>query len=140
SFIQKRLLGLWNYGFNLAWELDFWGRFRRTIDYNADSLDASVENYDAALVTLLGDVATNYAQYRTYEQRIAYARDNVSVQRQTLKIVQARFNAGTTTALDLDVDGGVVAQVEGVVAAVRRVKVDNFRMSGVFLRMVMPWF
>ena len=115
SFIQKRFFGLWNYGFNLAWELDFWGRFRRTIEYNTDSLDASVENYDAALVTLLGDVATNYAQYRTYEQRIAYARDNVSVQRQTLKIVQARFNAGTTTSLDLDQAQSTLAQTEALI-------------------------
>jgi len=114
-FIQKRFFGLWNYGFNLAWELDFWGRFRRTIEYNTDSLDASVENYDAALVTLLGDVATNYAQYRTYEQRIAYARDNVSVQRQTLKIVQARFNAGTTTSLDLDQAQSTLAQTEALI-------------------------
>ena len=44
------------------------------------SLDASVENYDAALVTLLADVATNYVQYRVAQQRIKIARDNVRTQ------------------------------------------------------------
>src|SRR6267142_2959257 len=84
SFIQHPFFGQWNYAFNLAWELDFWGQFRRAIEGNIDSLDASAENYDSVLVTLLGDVATNYTQLRTTEQRIKYAQDNVDLQRQTL--------------------------------------------------------
>ena len=63
-----------NVNLNLAWELDFWGRFRRAIEADSATLDASVELYDAALLTLLGDVATNYVQMRTTEQRIRYAR------------------------------------------------------------------
>src|SRR5262245_44876435 len=51
-----RFFDQWNLGFTLAWELDFWGRFRRTIEAAADNLDASVENYDDVLVTLIGDV------------------------------------------------------------------------------------
>ena len=66
--------GQWDYGFNLSWELDFWGRFRRAIESNAANLDASVEDYDDTLVTLLGDVATNYVQMRTLEGRIAVRR------------------------------------------------------------------
>jgi len=91
----------WTYGFNLAWELDFWGRFRRAIESADDSLDASVEDYDAVLVTLLGDVATYYLQLRTLEQRIAYARANVGLLRETLRIAEARFKAGTTGELDV---------------------------------------
>src|SRR5262249_44982020 len=52
----ERFYGQWDYGFSLAWELDFWGKFRRAIESSTASLDASVENYDAVLVTLLGDV------------------------------------------------------------------------------------
>src|SRR6185369_12780525 len=55
----------WNFGFNLAWELDFWGRFRRAIESADDTLDASVFNYDDVLVTLLGDVASDYVTVRT---------------------------------------------------------------------------
>jgi len=53
------------------------------------------------LVTLLGDVATYYAQVRTFEQRIAYTRANVELLSQTLKIAEARFKAGTTGELDV---------------------------------------
>lgn len=97
----KRFYDRWDYGFNLNWELDFWGRFRRAVEADAAELDASVENYDDVLVTLLSDVATNYVQYRTTEQRIKFAKENVELQRETLVIVRARVNAGTVDELDL---------------------------------------
>lgn len=91
----------WDYGFNLNWELDFWGRFRRAIESNSASLDASVEDYDDTLVTLLGDVATNYVWMRTVEQLIEYTNTNVRLQRETLTITEARFKGGTTSELDV---------------------------------------
>jgi NodT family efflux transporter outer membrane factor (OMF) lipoprotein len=97
----KRWYGQWDLGFNLNWELDFWGRFRRAVEAGSASLDASVENYDDVLVTLLGQVATAYAQMRITEQRIKYARENVQLQSETLAIVEARFKRGTVTKLDL---------------------------------------
>jgi NodT family efflux transporter outer membrane factor (OMF) lipoprotein len=100
--IGPRFFDQWDYGFNLDWELDFWGRFRRAIESQSDTLDASVADYDAALITLLGDVATDYAQMRTFEQRIVYAQQNIKVQRDTLDIVEARFKASTISELDLD--------------------------------------
>ena len=73
----KRWYGQWDLGFNLSWEIDFWGRFRRAVEADSASLDASVENYDDVLVTLLGQVATTYAQMRITEQQIKYAQANV---------------------------------------------------------------
>ncbi len=91
-----------NLGFNLAWELDFWGRFRREVKAAGDQLEESVENYDAALVTLTGDVATNYVLMRQTQEQIALAKENVKLQEEVLKIVQARLDAGSATELDVD--------------------------------------
>ena len=68
------------------------------------------------LVTLLGDVATYYAQVRTFEQRIAYARTNVDLQRQTLRIAEARYKAGTTAELDVLQARSTLEQTEGQIA------------------------
>jgi NodT family efflux transporter outer membrane factor (OMF) lipoprotein len=106
----------WTYGFNLAWELDFWGRFRRAIESANASLDASVEDYDAVLVTLLGDVATYYLQLRTFEQRIIYARTNVRLLRETLRIAEARFKAGTTGELDVVQARSTLEQTEAQIS------------------------
>src|SRR5205807_8112239 len=102
SATPQRWFSQWDYGFNLAWEVDFWGRFRRAIESADDYLDASVEDYDYVLVTLLGDLARNYVRLRTIEQEIAYARTNVGLQRETLAIAQARFKGGQATELDVD--------------------------------------
>jgi hypothetical protein len=55
----QRWFSTWDYGFGLAWELDFWGRFRRAIEAAEDSLDASVQDYDDVLVLLISDVGSN---------------------------------------------------------------------------------
>ncbi len=94
----------WSAGFNLSWEIDFWGRFRRAIESANAGLDASVENYDAALVTLLADVATNYVQFRIAQERIKIARDNVRVQEGVLKLVEQQFKVGINKVTELDVD------------------------------------
>jgi NodT family efflux transporter outer membrane factor (OMF) lipoprotein len=99
--VLRRFFSQWNYGFNLAWEIDFWGRFRRAIESNSAALDASVEGYDAVLVTLLGDVATAYVNIRTLEKRIAYARENAMIQRGTYEIAKSKMGV-FATGLDVD--------------------------------------
>jgi outer membrane protein TolC len=43
--------------FDLAWELDFWGRFRRLIESADAQLDASIADYDDVMVALAAEVA-----------------------------------------------------------------------------------
>jgi NodT family efflux transporter outer membrane factor (OMF) lipoprotein len=103
STSRKRWYGQWDYGFNLGWELDLWGRLRRAIEAGSATLNATVEDYDSVLVTLLGDVATNYVQRRTFERRIQYARQNVELQRKTLTLVEGRLKAGALGTTKVDV-------------------------------------
>jgi NodT family efflux transporter outer membrane factor (OMF) lipoprotein len=93
----------WNFGFNLAWELDFWGRLRRAIIAGQDNLDASVANYDQAVVTMLGDIAQNYVEARTDQERILLLRNSVAVQQGVLNYIDVRLREGfRQTELDHD--------------------------------------
>ena len=103
---------MWATGFNASWELDFWGRLRRQVESSNADLDASVEGYREAMVTLLADVATTYVQIRTFQQRIAFARRNVEIQQGTLRLAQARLNQGKATSLDVEQARSNVAQTE----------------------------
>jgi NodT family efflux transporter outer membrane factor (OMF) lipoprotein len=91
-------------GFNLSWEADLWGRFRRNIETASANLDASVENYDDALVTLLADVATNYVQYRITQKRLKIARANVRIQEEILALVERQEKVGINKVTMLDVN------------------------------------
>jgi len=90
-----------NVGFDAAWELDFWGKFRRAVQSNVASLDVSIANYDDFLVTLTAEVARTYVQIRTFKQRLFIARENVKVQERSLRIARVRFEAGEVTELDV---------------------------------------
>jgi NodT family efflux transporter outer membrane factor (OMF) lipoprotein len=105
-------LDVWATGFNASWELDFWGRLRRQIESSEAEMNASVEGYHDALVTLVADVATNYVQVRTFQQRLAYARRNVEIQRVSLRIAEARLKAGKATSLDVKQARSSLAQTE----------------------------
>jgi NodT family efflux transporter outer membrane factor (OMF) lipoprotein len=116
---QPQFFNQWNAGFNLAWEVDFGGRYRRAIEADQAVLDEQVFNYDAALVTLLGDIASTYAQMHTLEQRIRNAEQNVAIQRSTLEIVQARFRAQTISELDVDQAETTLAATQAAIVELR---------------------
>jgi NodT family efflux transporter outer membrane factor (OMF) lipoprotein len=99
---KQKFSSRWDYGFTLAWELDFWGRFRRGIESNRAILQASVADYDDILVTLLSDVAMAYVQYRTTEQRINYVSENVDIQTKVLEITRAKADVGKAAKIDVD--------------------------------------
>ena len=91
----------YNAGFDVAWELDIWGKFRRAIESGVASLDASVADYDDFLVTLTSEVARVYVLLRTSEERLEIARQNVAIQQRSLEIAEIRFQAGAVTELDV---------------------------------------
>ena len=88
-------------GFDAAWELDFWGRFRRGVESAQATYMASIAGYDNALVTLTAEVARAYVQIRTFEDRIRIADENVKIQKRSLEIAEARFEGGIVTELDV---------------------------------------
>jgi len=88
-------------GFDAAWELDFWGRFRRIVEAADSNLAGSVAAYDAALVTLTGEVASTYILLRTLEQQLAVARSNLQVQTRSQEISGVRFRNELTSELDV---------------------------------------
>ena len=87
--------------FGLGWEIDVWGRFRRNLESATADFEMSVEDYDGILVSLLAEVATNYIQLRTFQQRLIFARSNVAAQQGSLRIATVRFEAGETDKLDV---------------------------------------
>jgi outer membrane protein TolC len=93
----------WDYqlGFDAAWELDFWGRFRRGVEAAGAGYLATIAGYDEALVTVTAELARAYILLRTFEERLAVARRNVDIQRGTLRMAEIRFRNGLVPELDV---------------------------------------
>lgn len=102
QFIAQAYYPLFNQGASLAWELDFWGKYRRSIEAASDNLDAKIEKFDGVMVTLLGDVADSYILMRFFERQAELSRTVADFQKTSLVLAQARFRAGTASELDVD--------------------------------------
>lgn len=90
----------YNLGGFVAWEMDFWGKFRRAIEAADEELFASIANYNDVLVLLYAEVASTYARVRTIETQMQILTSNIQIQQRSLQIVTARFEAGMVTELD----------------------------------------
>ena len=93
----------WQYdaGFDVAWELDIWGKFRRAIESGVANLEASIADYDDVLISLTAEVARVYVLLRTFEERLEIATENVKIQARSMQIAEIRFKAGAVTELDV---------------------------------------
>lgn len=88
-------------GFDVGWELDFWGRFSRAIESSDASYFAAQANYEDALVLLRAQVADTYFSLRTTEARLRVARENAEQQKRNFEITEKLFNSGQSAELDL---------------------------------------
>jgi len=88
-------------GFNLGWELDFWGKFQRGIESANAAFFNSVANQQNIQVLLNSQLVSLYYSYRTTEQRIDIARKNAEIQERSYKITENIYLAGQDSELDL---------------------------------------
>ena len=87
-------------GFDAAWELDFWGKFRRGVESADANLIANIASYDDVLVTLTAEVARNYVLIRTLEERLRLAEENIKIQARSLELTTNQYETGAVTELD----------------------------------------
>ena len=97
----ERFATVYDLGFDVAWELDFWGKFRRAVQSGVADLESSIADYDDNLVFLTSEVASTYIDLRTTEERLAVALANVEIQTESLRLAQAQFDAGAVYELDV---------------------------------------
>jgi NodT family efflux transporter outer membrane factor (OMF) lipoprotein len=123
--LGDRSFNNYSVGLEAAWELDFWGRFRRGIETADAALDASVADYDSVLVLLASDVASVYVEIRSLQEQLGFTRANVDAQHDTLDLTQARFNAGAVSELDVTTARATLTNTQALVPQIE----DSLRRS-----------
>jgi outer membrane protein, multidrug efflux system len=88
-------------GFDAAWEIDLFGRVRRSVQAARADLGAESANYRDAQVTVAAEVARNYFQLRGAQKRLQVARENLESERQTLELTQLLDQVGRGSELDV---------------------------------------
>lgn len=86
---------------NVSWELDFWGRLRRSTQAAREDLVASEESRRAVVLSLISDVATAYLELRELDLDLDISRRTLESRRETLRLAQRRFQHGLISELDV---------------------------------------
>lgn len=90
---------LYSANFDASWELDLFGGVRRSVEAAQGDLQASEESLRNVLVSLLSEVALNYFDVRSYQDRINVAESNLQSQAETYQLTQWRYQAGLADEL-----------------------------------------
>ncbi|MEO9902921.1 efflux transporter outer membrane subunit [Nisaea sp.] len=99
-------------GFDASWELDLFGGKQRRVEAAAYSLDAAEEDLRDTMLTLIGDIASNYVSARGFRARIALARRTAASQRETEALTRTMFRAGSTSGADMANAAGQASSTE----------------------------
>ena len=94
TFLASENFNSLRIGFDASWEMDIWGKYRRSVQSGLANLAATVASYDNMLVSLTAEVARNYIVIRTFEKRLAIAEQNIKLQEDSLRIAEVRFDNG----------------------------------------------
>jgi NodT family efflux transporter outer membrane factor (OMF) lipoprotein len=98
---SSRESGLWQAGFDSDWEIDVFGGVRRSVEAANADIQASIEDVRDVRVTLLAEVGRNYVELRGFQRQLAFNRENLQAQQQTLELTRSRFQSGLTSDLDV---------------------------------------
>jgi NodT family efflux transporter outer membrane factor (OMF) lipoprotein len=88
-------------GFDTTWEIDLFGRVRRSIEAGDATIESVTEDRRGVLVSVIADVARSYADLRTNQRRLDIAQKNVADYQRMVHLVEQRNRAGVANMLDV---------------------------------------
>jgi NodT family efflux transporter outer membrane factor (OMF) lipoprotein len=109
-------INLWQAGFDASWELDLFGRVRRSVESASAAVDAARESRNDALLSLEAEVAQTYLQLRGAQAARAIAAHLVDDARDTLALTNSQAKVGLASGLDVKQATAALAQAQANVA------------------------
>jgi NodT family efflux transporter outer membrane factor (OMF) lipoprotein len=93
---------IYQYGFSASWELDLFGKVRRSVEQATAQTEAQVEATKDSLVMLESQVAQGYLQLRGAQALAASQQENIRTAQEALDLTQRRQQLGLATDLEVE--------------------------------------
>ena len=106
--------------FNVAWEIDLWGRIRRSTEVAQAQYLANDEARRGVVVTLVSEVASDYFALLELDRELAIAHESADTYRKTLDVFTRRYRGGTDTKISTSRAEANVQASTSTVAALER--------------------
>src|SRR5262245_38347744 len=85
----------------LSFEVDIWGRLRRTTEAARANLLATEEDRKAVMTTIVGDVSAAYFNLLELDMELEIARETLATRQESLNLIRTRQRGGVATMLDV---------------------------------------
>jgi NodT family efflux transporter outer membrane factor (OMF) lipoprotein len=89
-------------GLDVSWEANLFGKTTREIEAALADYQAALEDLRDVMVSLTAETATAYVRLRTFQKRLATARENLRLQTETLELTKIKYQTGLAGALDVE--------------------------------------
>ena len=96
---------LYRIGMDASWELDFFGKKADELKADKSALEGQEAALQSAWVSLSAEVATNYINLRTLQERLKIAEKNIEVQKDIYELVKSQHSAGLRDELSVQQAG-----------------------------------
>ena len=116
----------YQFGFDATWEIDIFGGIRRGKQAAEAEYGATIEARRAVLVSLLAELAIDYATLRASQERLSIADRNVAAARSSLELTEESFARGLGSNLDV---AQAQAQLQTVLSAQPPLRAEIARMT-----------
>ncbi len=107
-------------GLTAAWELDVWGRIRRSNQAALADFVASEEGRRGLMLSLVSDIAQAYFELQEFDRRLDIAKNSATAFESTFALFNRRYGAGITSRLAVTRAESALAEATGSVADVER--------------------
>jgi len=87
--------------FDLSYEIDIWGRLRRSYESSKAQLQASIYDLEVVRQTLLADLARNYFHLRSFDAQYAILQRNLNLYEEQVELTENQYKAGLISETDL---------------------------------------
>ena len=113
--------------FDLSYEVDIWGKVRRSFEASSAQAEASLADYENVLLSLKADVATNYFALQTADSLIDVQNRTIQAYKENLDLTNSRFTGGISTQLDVEQAKATLAAAQAQLAQFQqdRAKVEH---------------
>jgi NodT family efflux transporter outer membrane factor (OMF) lipoprotein len=124
---------IYQIGFDASWEIDFFGGRRRALEAATADVAATAEARHDTLVSLVAEVARNYAELRGYQRRIAITNQNIELQQDSLELTRVRADAGLGTQFDVERQSAQLESTRAIVPTLEAAQVQTIHRLSVLL-------
>ncbi|MCC5832801.1 MAG: efflux transporter outer membrane subunit [Chlamydiales bacterium] len=121
---------IYQYQFNLGYEIDFWGRVRNMSLSAYEELLAEVENRRTVVLTLVSEVSNSYIRLRGLDRELVIARATEADREEYVKLARLRFEGGLTSQIEVEQAISVLEETRAAIVMLEtRISIEEDLLS-----------